>query len=100
MDDIQNSHVSYSLSEGINDLIAQDALDISVAQREGFEEHGVQHGRTGEEAVKKRECGVTLKGFAAGLRTDPLCLVNSWWLSFPAIHACGYTEVSDSASPQ
>lgn len=62
MDDIQNSHVSYSLSEGINNLIPQDALDIPVTQREGFEEHGVQHRRTGKEAVKKREHRVNSKG--------------------------------------
>lgn len=53
MDHFQDSHTAYSLSEGINNLIPQNTLDVPVTQREGLEEHGVQHGRTGEEAVKR-----------------------------------------------
>jgi len=52
----------YSLSKGINNLIPQNALDVPVTQWEGLEEHAVQHGCTGEEAVK-RECFVTLMGW-------------------------------------
>ena len=53
MDDFQGSHILYLLSEGINNLIPQNALDVPVTQWERLEEHGVQHGRTGEEAVKR-----------------------------------------------
>lgn len=61
MDHFQDSHTAYSLSEGINNLIPQNALDVPVTQREGLEEHGVQHRRTGEEAVKS-VMGVSLMG--------------------------------------
>lgn len=57
---LPDSHILYSLSKGINNLIPQNALDIPVTQWEGLEEHGVQRRRTGEEAVK-RAC-VSLMG--------------------------------------
>lgn len=53
MEEFHNSHRLDSLSEGINDLVSQNALDIPVTQREGLEEHRVKHRCTGEEAVER-----------------------------------------------
>lgn len=53
MDDFQDSHILYSPSEGINNLIPQNALDVPITQQEGLEEHGVHHRCTGEEAVER-----------------------------------------------
>lgn len=53
MEEFHDYHRADSLSEGINDLVSQNALDIPVTQWEGLEEHRVEHGRTGEEAVER-----------------------------------------------
>lgn len=53
MEEFHNYHRADSLSEGINNLVSQNALDIPVTQWEGLEEHRVEHGRTGEEAVER-----------------------------------------------
>lgn len=72
---MEHPHALYSLSEGVNDLLPQNLLHVPVTQREGREEHGVQHGGAGEEAGKREGC-VSPDGFAAAVRTKALCSVT------------------------
>lgn len=72
---MEHPRALYSLSEGVNDLLPQNLLHVPVTQREGREEHGVQHGGAGEEAGKREGC-VSPDGFAAAVRTKALCSVT------------------------
>lgn len=71
MDNFQHPHILHSLSERVHDLIPQNVLDIPITQWEGCEEHGVQHGCTGEEAVKREHC----LSLSQAVGSKLLCLV-------------------------
>lgn len=98
MHNFQHSHILHSLSERVHDLIPQNVLDIPITQWEGCEEHGVQHGCTGEEAVKREHC-LSLRVCSSGWK-QTVVLSGNQWLSFSTIHARNDRSVSDSASPQ
>lgn len=97
LEEVGYSLAPYSLSEGINDLLPQDVLHVPVTQRERREEHGVQHGRAGEEAGKRAEGRVSLTGLQQQSEPNPCAQRQAVAFNFRQSTHADYRGVSVTA---